>query len=102
MRCPATSDSGGSYAFNSALAKVRQRALEQPSSVVVLFESDAGRGASGGRELLPGKPRHLGGDNYAFTDGQVEWLPRKRLGTDARGRAIWAKEPDADWVRWEP
>ena len=97
LRCSVASGTGGSYAFNSALANARQDALEAPSSVVVLFESDTGRGASGGREILPSKPRHLGGDNYGFADGSVKWLARKKLPD-----GTWAKAPDADWVIWEP
>jgi prepilin-type processing-associated H-X9-DG protein len=102
VRCPVASKAGGSYAFNSALANARQDALDDPSSLVVLFESDTGSGTSGGRELLPSRPRHLGGDHYAFADGHVEWLPRKLLGVTWLGNRIWAKEPDADWVIWEP
>jgi prepilin-type processing-associated H-X9-DG protein len=39
----------------------------------------------------------LGGDNYGFADGHVQWIKRKKLpdGTSA-------KEPDADCVTREP
>ena len=50
-----------------------------------------------GAGLLPEEPRHLGGDNYGFADGSVKWLPRTKLPD-----GTWAKEPDADWVIWEP
>lgn len=39
----------------------------------------------------------FGGDNYGFADGHVQWLPRKK-----NPDGTWAKEPDADWVVWEP
>jgi len=77
-------------------------AVENPDLTLAIFESDAGWNAVGGPQLLPDEPRHFGGDNYGFADGSVRWLPRKKLGTDSRGNPIWAKEPDADWVIWEP
>ena len=43
------------------------------------------------------RPRHLGGDNYGFADGHVQWIKRKQ-----NPDGSWAKEPDADWVIWEP
>ena len=51
----------------------------------------------GGPELLPEVPRHLGGDLYGFADGHVQWLPRRK-----NPDGTWAKEPEADWVIWEP
>jgi prepilin-type processing-associated H-X9-DG protein len=64
--------------------------------------ANGGGYAAGGPELLPDEPRHLGGDHYGFADGHVEWLPRKLLGVTWLGNRTWAKEPDADWVIWQP
>jgi len=93
-----------SYAFNRSLDALSVEAIRRAEQTVVVFESDTGTGwdAAGGPELLPTEPRHLGGDNYGFADGHVAWLARKKLGTDEDGNRIWAKEPDADWVIWEP
>ena len=38
-----------------------------------------------------------GGDYYGFADGSVKWLPPKKL-----PGGTWAREPDADWLIWEP
>ena len=100
--CPNDPDFQGSYAYNQALSRTTYDAMADPYHVVAIFESDAAQLTAGGPELLPPEPRHLGGDNYAFADGHVQWLPRKRLGVDSRGHPIWAKEPDADCVIWEP
>ena len=87
---------GCSYALNSSLINLMSTEVRAPERVVSLFESDAGWNAAGGPELLPDEPRHLGGDNYGFADGHVEWLSRKKLPD-----GTWAKEPEADWVIWE-
>jgi prepilin-type processing-associated H-X9-DG protein len=100
--CPAAPDSALAYAYNAAVSGVMYSALDDPAHTVVLFESAAGRNVStGGPGLLPAQPRHLGGDNYGFADGHVQWLARKRLGEDEHGDPIWAKEPVRD-VIWEP
>ncbi len=90
------------YAYNARLSGVDAHIIPDPRLTVVLFESDQGWNAAGGPELLSDEPRHFGGDNYGFADGHVQWLSRKRLGTDKHGNPIWAKKPDADWVIWEP
>lgn len=106
MRCPnAFSEPGdgewrdASYAFTRSLGTLGAQAIDCPERTVLVFESDTGSGwdASGGPELLPEDPRHLGGDNYGFADGHVQWLPRKK-----NPDGTWAKEPAADWVIWEP
>jgi hypothetical protein len=68
---------------------------------VVVFESDAGKNAAGGPELLPDEPRHLGGDKYGFADGSARWLKRKPAGGNRRGERAWLKEPEEP-VRWKP
>jgi len=100
--CPAAPELDCGYALNAALSGLPYGAIENSRHTVAIFESDAGWNAAGGPELLPDDPRHFGDDDYVFADGHVEWLPRRKLGTDKHGKPIWAKEPDADWVIWEP
>jgi prepilin-type processing-associated H-X9-DG protein len=100
--CPSAETIGWTYAFNEHLGDAAPGSVVRPRAVVALFESDAGWNAAGGPELLPEEPRHFGGDNYLFADGHIAWIPRKRLGTDEDGNAIWAKEPARDEAIWEP
>ncbi|MBN2565614.1 MAG: hypothetical protein JXB46_07870 [Candidatus Eisenbacteria bacterium] len=100
--CPAAKNRQGSYAFNRALSgmKARDIAMRDLGSrlhLVAIFESDAGWNGYGGPELLPDEPRHFGGDNYIFADGSTSWCARRR-----NPDGTWAKEPEADWVIWEP
>jgi len=74
--CPQAPQLPCSYAYNSALAGLSPEALADPEHTVVLFESDAGWNAHGGRELLPEQPRHGEHDNYAFADGSARSYPR--------------------------
>jgi len=41
-------------------------------AIAVVFESDKGWNAHGGKELLPHTPRHSGGDMYGFAGGHME------------------------------
>jgi prepilin-type processing-associated H-X9-DG protein len=86
----------GSYAFNGCLSSMGLGEIPDPAETVVVYETDAGTGwnAAGGPELLPDIPRHHGGDNYAFADGHVQWLPRRK-----NPDGTWAKQPDAA-VTW--
>ena len=59
------------YAFNAKLSGVSPKALAQPSRTVLLFETDGGWNLSGGKELLPAKPRH-GTYVIGFVDGHAE------------------------------
>ncbi len=97
LTCPSSPGHPVAYAYNGSLSRRGYGAVAGRADLVVLLESDAGEGATGGPELLPDTPRHLGGDNYGFADGHVQWLPRKKLPDGS-----WAKGPDADWVRWKP
>jgi prepilin-type processing-associated H-X9-DG protein len=54
------------------------------ASRMILFESDRGWNASGGLELLPREPRHIGGDNYGFADGHAKWVSRRSALSEAR------------------
>ena len=67
-----------SYALNARIAGARRDDLAAAAAAVVLFESDAGANAAGGPELLPKRPRHMGGDNYVLADGSARWVPREK------------------------
>lgn len=78
LRCPLAPKLSVAYAYNDRLSGIAYDAVTSPSEAVVVFESAAGPGASGGPELLPSRPRHYGGDNYGFADGSVRWVPREK------------------------
>jgi len=63
--CPERPDLQCGYALNAALSGVSLEEIPEPVSTVLLFESDAGWNACGGRELLPERPRHGKRDMYA-------------------------------------
>jgi len=100
FQCPRADNLRCAFAYNAALDGASFASLDTPTKTVVIFESDRGWNAAGGPELLPNEPRHLGGDNYGFTDGHATWVQRKRLGRDANGEPIWTKEPKGDSVLW--
>ena len=102
LSCPAAQNTRCSYAFSGLMSGMQVSRVPDPDYAVAIFESDAGWNASDGPELLPDAPRHMGGDVYVFASGSTSWYPRKQLGADPRGNPIWAKEPDADRVIWEP
>ena len=66
------------YAMNDALSGAKIGAIRHPTRAVLLFECDLGWNAVGSRAQLPRKPRHLGGDDYAFADGHASWHDRGR------------------------
>lgn len=100
--CPEAQVGNGHYALNGEVGHVLLNSIVDPDRTVLILEGDIASYEAGGPALLPDEPRHLGGDHYGFADGHVQWLPRKKLGMDTDGKPIWAKEPDADWVIWEP
>ncbi len=91
--CPVQKASDCSYGYNADLSMLPLERVSQPDLVVSIFESDAGWNAAGGPELLPKEARHMGGDNYGFADGHVEFFVRKRL-ADPKAAPEW--EPAAD------
>jgi len=98
--CPRAQNQQCSYAFSAALSGSTAQALGEDT--IVLFESDRGWNATGGPALLPEKPRHMGGDEYAFASGSVGHVPRQRV-KDAEGNWGWAKETEPGHpVHWEP
>ncbi len=80
--CPDSWGTPCSYAYNSILSEVRLLSVSDPVSTIAIFESNKDWNASGGWELLPKEPRHLGGDNYALADGSAKWIRRSEIGRE--------------------
>ncbi len=78
-RCPEAEGLSCAYAYNAALGQAMEADLAHPAHTVVILESDLGWNATGGGALLPAEPRHLGGDNFGFADGHVQWLGREKV-----------------------
>jgi prepilin-type processing-associated H-X9-DG protein len=74
------------YALNAQLVGRGIKAIQVPAQTVLIFECDGGWNVSGGRELLPAKPRHNGAYVLGFADGHAE------MGRSAR----------LEQLRWEP
>ena len=82
FKCPnANPASRCDYAFNAKLDGMDLGKVGPQT--VMLFESDGGWNANGGRESLPANPRHTRGRIYvvAFVDGHVEMVNQSRLNT---------------------
>ena len=77
LSCPSRPELRCGYAFNAALGGARVWEVASPERTVLVFESDRGWNAAGGRGLLPEAPRHLGGDCYAFLDVHTTWIARE-------------------------
>ncbi|UCC68000.1 MAG: hypothetical protein JSV79_12960, partial [Armatimonadota bacterium] len=91
------------YAYNAALSGRKLADLRHPGRLVAVFETtpwgdmEDPWAAAGNQQQLSENPGHLEGDYYGFADGDHRWLARRRLPDGA-----WGKEPEADWVVWEP
>lgn len=76
--CPGeTNQARSAYALNAAVAGLKEE--DVAPDTVVLFESDAGWNASGGKELMIAQPRH--GDRWVvgYADGSVHQLTAAQL-----------------------
>ena len=69
--CPERPDLACGYAYNSALSELRLAEVPDPDHTIMVFESDGGWNAAGGRELLVARPRHRGADYFGFAGGQM-------------------------------
>ena len=67
------------YALNAQAAGHSMKDIQSPAQTVVVFECEGGWNVSGGRELLPAKPRHTA-YTVGFADGHVEMVRPERLG----------------------
>jgi len=85
LKCPAGDATERShYAFNANLGRAEDGKVDPRT--VMIFESDAGWNASGGRELMVKKPRHSGAFVVGLADGSVQQVTAARIGD----------------LRWEP
>jgi hypothetical protein len=89
-RCPEAEELSCAYAYNAALGMAKDNDLARAAETIVIFESDRGWNAAGGRALLPAEPRHEGGDNYGLADGHARWVGREEVMSGQAG------------LRWEP
>ena len=67
------------YALNAQVAGHSTKDIQSPAQTVLVFECDGGWNTSGGRELLPAKPRHINAYTVGFADGHVEMARSTRL-----------------------
>ncbi len=77
--CPAAPDQLCGYALNPYPSGPARKMSKLPTPMVLVFESDAGWNAHGGRSLLPEATRHLSGDDLLMADGRVIWVRRDDL-----------------------
>lgn len=76
--CPGDSSRARSgYAFNAALSGMRE--ADVAPDTVMIFESDSGWNASGGKELLVKPSRHYKTYVIGFADGSVQQIQEARL-----------------------
>ncbi len=80
FKCPAADTSSRcDYAFNAKLDGLDEDKINPQT--VMIFESDAGWNASGGPELMIGKPRHARMFVVALADGSIHQLRESELNT---------------------
>ncbi|MGH7992200.1 MAG: DUF4190 domain-containing protein [Limisphaerales bacterium] len=82
FKCPAANaPSRCDYAFNAKLDGMDESKIDPQT--VMIFESDAGWNAGGGRELMISRGRHERGRVFvvAFADGSVHEVSESQIGT---------------------
>ena len=87
--CPAAPDQPCGYALNPYPSGPARKRSKIATPMVLVFESDAGWNAHGGRSLLPEVARHLSGDDLLMADGRVIWVRRDDL-REGSFRFIWS------------
>jgi prepilin-type processing-associated H-X9-DG protein len=65
--------------MNARLNGKKLSEIPNPARTVLLFEAGFGSVPAGGQELLPNKPRGIGGYVIGFVDGHVECVTPERL-----------------------
>jgi hypothetical protein len=101
--CAAARNRTCSYAMNVAAGGAKRSDIGNASHLVLLFESDTGWNAAGAIELIPSRPRHLGGDHLGVAEGGIVWSRRVRRYVN--GSQEWLKQYDASTgssVEWIP
>jgi len=86
--CPDAPNLRCGYAYNAALSGAPTTSVA--ADTVAIFESDRGWNASGTQEqMLPVKPRHVGGDNFGYADGSAQWTQRPGFAVQGSGAQPW-------------
>lgn len=88
---PGDPKKGRAYAMNGAPGLNLNR-LAEPERTVLFFECEFGSSPSGGKELLPRTPRHVGKYLVGFCDGHMDLVPPEKI-----NGLIW--EPKAEGQR---
>lgn len=79
LESPFAPHTGLVWAMNRHLDGRKLNDIRQPATTVLIFEARIGGPPSGGRELLPHRPRGRRGYVIGFLDGHVELVPLGRL-----------------------
>jgi len=78
LHCPSDSGHEYSYALNSAAAGRPLGEFDDPGNTVLLFESNSGRlNAADPITSLCDPPRHGNGNNFAYVDMHVMFVPKQ-------------------------
>jgi len=75
--CPSVPAFRSGYAFNAKLSGLEEGQVDP--STVMIFESDAGWNASGGKELMIASPRHNNRFNVCLADGSVQQMTEAQV-----------------------
>lgn len=87
--CPSAPALRSGYAFNAKLSGLEEGQVDP--GTVMIFESDAGWNASGGKELMITKARHNNRFNVCLADGSVQQM------TEAQVRQLrWDPKPETN------
>jgi len=87
--CPGAPNQRSGYAFNAKLSGLEESKIDP--STVMIFESDTGWNASGGKELLITKPRHNARYIIGLADGSVQQVTAAQV-----AQLRWDPRPQSD------
>jgi len=87
-KCPSVEDKECGYGFNSALGGISQDGVDNVADTVLIFESDGGWNANGGREAMITRSRHNGGFSIGYADSHVARLTDYEL-----SQLVWSPKP---------
>lgn len=85
---PSAPDRPCGYGFSSALGGISEADVTAPADTVLIFESDLGWNANGGREAMITRSRHYGGFNIGYADSHVKELRGEEL-----TQLVWSTKP---------
>lgn len=85
---PSAEDKPCGYGFNSALGGVSEADIAHLADTVLIFESDRGWNASGGREAMIAKSRHIDGFNIGYADTHAAKVYEYEL-----SQLVWSPKP---------